>query len=183
MSTIAEVEEKLRILKKLKVDVRVRNKKEVLKQEAGSRKRVYTLDEAIPDAKSSHEENDVMKLMSYSMRDYEQWDKLTKKRASNESITGDFQNLAKNTYNKEIKNIGEVTSKNLEGKLSGTGQIILTDDAEKVERLAETLKNNASSRYKVRKTKLEKDINGPDSKAHINQKNQRFNAKLAKQFK
>lgn len=184
MTDMADIEGRLKKLKKLKVEVQLRNKKEVYKEEAKKeQRRVYSMSEDDRDKNHKGSEERADKLLKYSIRDYENWAKITKEKEQNRSNTGDFQALAKASYRKDIRTISSNESRTLSGTITDEGKVIVEDDPALLNKLAKSLDEQAKKRYTVRKNKVGKHENPLINKGYINDKNRRFNKKLENQFK
>lgn len=125
------------------------------------------------------------KLMNYTIQQYEDWaDKQHVKNTKKEG--GDMSDLAKYTYEKELKYLkdnsrGKMQSNKVE-KSPITGKLTVRDNSELLHRLARNMDNSAKERYNSRKKKIEKaDVHGVKD-AFINEKNKQFNEKLDRQL-
>ncbi|CDO94300.1 unnamed protein product [Kluyveromyces dobzhanskii CBS 2104] len=186
MSGLAEIENRLKTLRKQKVDVTLRNKKAVIaEEEKNSGRRVYSMaddGENTSKAQKSQEE-DVVKLAHYSIREYEKWE--AKKLGSKEhrSTMGDFQTIARNSYKREVEALPASISHPLNVGITEKRKVQVEDNPELINSVVSTLNEQSKKKYMVRKHKLDKQNKVNIDDGFINNKNKRFNARLNNEFK
>ncbi|SCU83930.1 LAFA_0D06832g1_1 [Lachancea sp. 'fantastica'] len=190
---------RLKNLKRKRVSLAVKNRKEVNREDELSQKSqkpaVYSLNEdknSDGKGESGREKGDAHdRRWDYSMRDYEQWD--DRENRKKRTDFGQYRDLAKATYDKEVQRIAhrfdDHHSSNKVGKqtrnFNSKGKIVIEDNLQLVSDLAESLEKDANQRYAKTQKKLERR-NGTEtssSTGFVNEKNKQFNEKLDRQAK
>lgn len=145
--------------------------------------------EADKDNEYNKEYKSIEKLMSYSIREYEDWEKKHKPSygtdANESKNSGEIQHdIAKRTYEKAIKkqNLTEQRKgQNRVIKKSSQDKLHVVDDARLVNELVKSLNEKNNNLIK----KLNADSSKHDHSnidAFINEKNKKFNEKLEKEW-
>lgn len=177
------------------MEISVENRKlmnEEAKRVASAQKpRVYRLDEREDDSDVDQDVLHKSKLMNYSIQQYEDWaEKQREKNVKREG--GDMSNLAKYTYEKELKTLkSEVPYKKHAHKVEKrpttaispiTRKLTIHDDSDLVHRLARGMDKTAKDRYSARRREIQKTDIQSAKGGFINEKNKQFNEKLDRQL-
>lgn len=159
--------------------------REANEESAMKKPKTYQMEVAEGDAQpvQDNAKNHKLKLMGYTMREYENWEKKTQdKKAKRDGAN--LQELAKYSYEKQLSKIkkhGEVPQKTRISKDRKTGKIKVNDDSRLVNRLSNDLKKTSEERYMARKKEMEKRNLQPTAGGYVNDKNKQFNEKLDRQ--
>lgn len=186
-----EISQKLKKLKRRGVDLRVKNRKETVKEDnetaRGKKPLIYSMkdDEEVHEQKDGDERD---KLLQYTMKDYERWENKQNREGLRSSEGANLRDLAKLTYDKEIRNItkdgpisgGKVTKKI---EINSKGKIVLKDEDKLIDKLKDSLDKTADIRYANIRKKIEKRNGTGAGEAFINNKNRQFNEKLTRESK
>ncbi|AMD19843.1 HCL308Cp [Eremothecium sinecaudum] len=188
---LEEIQERLKKLKKERVKLSIANRKEIVKEEklksSDGKPQVYSMDYQPEGSKDIEDETHSSRLLNYNISEYEKWE--AKEKSKRKFMDGaDASDVAYLTYNNGLKQLqkserlpkGKVTK----GMISQSGKLLLKDDKDLVDNLADTLENSSRERYLKRKKKMEsKAGKSTVLDQAINEKNKQFNDKLASQFK
>ncbi|QLQ79879.1 hypothetical protein HG537_0C05270 [Torulaspora globosa] len=125
------------------------------------------------------------KLMGYTMREYENWEKkLHEKEAKKDGAN--LQELAKYTYEKQLGKVKKYAGTQKSAKIwkdQRTGRINISDDGPLVNRLASDLERTSKERYVARRKEMERRDMQATPGGYINDKNKQFNEKLDRQLR
>lgn len=184
------IEDRFKDLKRKSLDVTIKIRKVVEREardEATTGKpSVYSMKETddadVRPADSS--ESRRAKLMGYSIREYEEWDKKQKLKEVKRG-GANVQELAKYSYEKDLakrkQQLGaRVVKVSRDAK---TDRLQVEDDEKLVKRLANDLEKTTKERFAARKREMERANARATPGGYINEKNKQFNQKLDRQMK
>lgn len=184
------IEDRFKDLKRKSLDVTIKIRKVVEREardEATTGKpSVYSMKETddadVRPADST--ESRRAKLMGYSIREYEEWDKKQKLKEVKRG-GANVQELAKYSYEKDLakrkQQLGaRVVKVSRDAK---TDRLQVEDDEKLVKRLANDLEKTTKERFAARKREMERANARATPGGYINEKNKQFNQKLDRQMK
>ncbi|CEP60314.1 Syf2p LALA0_S01e07866g [Lachancea lanzarotensis] len=193
---------RLKNLKRKRVSLAVENRKEVNREDRLSKRSqkpaVYSLNEdqntEEDDGGSGSVGGDSLPDRGWdiSMQDYERWEDRENRKKRTDS--GQYRDLAKATYDKQVQKIAHrfedhgASNKIMKQRarnFNSKGKIVIEDNQQLVNELAQDLEKNASQRYAKTRKKLERRNGGEtfSSTGFVNEKNKQFNEKLERQAK
>lgn len=184
-----ELEERFKNLKRKSMEIAIQIRKvadkEAKDELTRGKPKVYRMDDTGKDI-SGQEDNPAahrMKLMNYSIREYEEWDK--KQKAKEVKRGGaNVQELAKYSYEKDLskkkQDLKDRVTKVYRDPKSQRLQI--KDDEKLVSQLASDLKRTTQERFLARKKEMEREDARATPGGYINKKNKQFNQKLDRQM-
>ncbi|SCV02936.1 LAMI_0H04170g1_1 [Lachancea mirantina] len=188
---IEKYAEKFEALKRRGVRVSVDNRKKLIKEEREveetGKPRVYSMKEEDIESNDAVDANHVKKdLLNYSLRDYDKWnsrgvEKETTTRSKN--MKSDLQDLAKSTYDKDVKKLVTTAPGVSKPTLNSRGKIVANDDWRLIDKLASSLKRTARERHEELGKKWKAQHESSEVANYVNNKNKQFNAKLARQLR
>ncbi|KAL6944813.1 hypothetical protein ACO0RG_001567 [Hanseniaspora osmophila] len=202
-SKMSDFETRLKAVRKKRVDLKIKMRKDVqLWEQQGVRR---------TEKEDSYEENstdwesnrsrDKKSDFDYTMRDFERWESSKKTQSDDQSKTdlSDYDVLSKHTYDKEIAalvrernvstekvSIAKASSPSVVVQQAEHG-LLVNDDKLKVQDLANRLKRITDKRYKKRTRdmiKREEQFSAENNlgDAYVNEKNKQFNMKLDREL-
>ncbi|AGO11165.1 AaceriAFR308Wp [[Ashbya] aceris (nom. inval.)] len=184
---LEDINRRLKKLKKKRVDASIRNRKEVVSEEkaqlAEGKPRVYSMAEAPAEEATEDIQSEQLQLLNYRIIDYEKWDE-KQSRHKQPSDGADLGELASSTYRSELHQLqkrGVVKGRVTKGRISASGQVVLDDEPELVDKLAAAVEQTAKRRHADRQKKAAKD-GGQAMAGSLNEKNRHFNEKLDREF-
>ncbi|AET37485.1 Syf2p Ecym_1239 [Eremothecium cymbalariae DBVPG len=187
---IDDISSRLRRLKSKRVDISIKNRKEIVSEEVlqvgRSKPEVYSINDegAAVNEVQSTSNTERRKLLNYSLIDYEKWDEKEKQANFDGTYSGD---IAYSTYKNEIKQLrkgGLTKGKITKGRISESGKVAIEDEKELVNKLAQTLEKTSRERFLREKKRLDgHKANTSELGNFVNEKNRHFNEKLSRQFK
>ncbi|SCU80006.1 LADA_0B04522g1_1 [Lachancea dasiensis] len=192
-----EYASKLKNLKRKRMNLVVKNSKETKRErtlhQLNQKPAVYSMnaqsDEESDQASKGNDNVEKNKLFGYSIREYEQWKKREDRSKLDSAKYGD---LAKSTYDKEVQRLSarrdnlEKTKLEEEGSrtVNNQGKIVIEDNPDLIDKLAESVRQTAKERYaKIQRKLQHRDVTAVPSTGFVNEKNKQFNAKLDRQAK
>lgn len=161
--------------------------REAKEQDETRKPRVYKMetdesdDQPVKDSVERRRE----KLMGYTMREYENWEKKVQEKEIRKD-GANLQELANLTYKKQLGKIKKQTGPSHGARVSKdqeTGKLKVRDDAQLVNRLAKDLKRTSDERFLARKREMEKRSMRETPGGYVNDKNKQFNEKLDREIK
>lgn len=187
---LESIENRFKDLKKRSVDVAIQIRKiaerEAKDESLVGKPKIYSMEDTneMGTRPVDSSERRRLKLMNYSMREYEEWDK---KQKGKEVKRGgaNVQELAKYSYEKDLSrskqnNGNRVVKISTDAK---TNRLQVKDDEKLVNKLANDLKKTTRERFLARKKEMEKADARATPGGYINEKNKQFNLKLDRQMK
>ncbi|EDO15928.1 hypothetical protein Kpol_480p15 [Vanderwaltozyma polyspora DSM 70294] len=194
---IKEALEEFKRLKRKAVDILIENRKlldaNTRELKKNSKPKTYSMEElAEDDTVNTGTVDEADRLLNYSIREYEEWEKKQGRHKENVHVTKSSVNstaqIAKFTYDKQIKKLQKQKSTNdNRGKISKirkdpkTGKIVVNDSKQLIKQLAEDLNQTTKERYDRTNQKRQKNSDQNENYSYINEKNKEFNDKLERQ--
>ncbi|CCD25871.2 Syf2p NDAI_0G00950 [Naumovozyma dairenensis CBS 421] len=197
-------EENLKALKRSVLDIITENRKradqEVKEKSQSSKPKVYDI-KAVEDDDNHHtdydglgdfsneEEKRKFKLMNYTIREYEEWDKQQKDKQRKRVDGSDLTELATFTYEKELSKLNSKLEnisheqKHQIGVNTRNGKLNVKDEERLLNNLVNNLNETAKKRYMVRKKKLQSKASSDIAGNYFKDKNKQFNEKLERELK
>ncbi|QLL33013.1 hypothetical protein HG536_0D05350 [Torulaspora globosa] len=189
--SLEDYEQRFKELKRRSFEVSIKigkiAEREAKEQAKIKRPRVYKMEADESEDRSSQDsaERRREKLMGYTIREYENWEKkLQEKEAKKEGAN--LQELAKYAYDKQLSKFRKYAGTPKSAKIQKdqkTGKIKISDDRQLVNRLASDLERTSKERYLARKKEMERRNVQATPGGYINDKNKQFNEKLDRQVK
>ncbi|CCC70152.1 hypothetical protein NCAS_0E00820 [Naumovozyma castellii] len=182
---------KLKELKRKAQDATIENRLLVDREskdiESSGKPRVYNMQDDQDNQLETQEEDaddKVAKLMNYTLRQYEEWEKKQKDKKIKDD-SSDMKQLAMFSYDKGVSNLNRfrtdktTTEREVQIQVnSKTGKVNIQDEKKLVNDLAKNLTKTANKRYMVTKKKLDARSKDSSAEGYINERNKHFNEKL-----